>query len=194
MKNQKKGIGIYDIVAIGLMAAFVFVATFFFKIEIPSPAGTTMVKLGNGVCVLGALLLGGWRGGLAAAIGCALYDLTDPVFAPEAYITFIRYFIMAFLCGTIAHWGGAQGRKFGRNVVAAIVGAYSYSAMYIFTKVGTLVVAGSALKPALVACSVNIASSLFNATVGVVFALLLAPTLRKALTHTTFGEHVYGNT
>ena len=101
---------------------------------------------------------------------------------------------MAFLCGTIAHWGGAQGRKFGRNVVAAIVGAYSYSAMYIFTKVGTLVVAGSALKPALVACSVNIASSLFNATVGVVFALLLAPALRKALTHTTFGEHVYGNT
>lgn len=191
MKHQKKRIGIYDIVAIGLMAAFIFVATFFFKIEIPSPAGTTMIKLGNGVCLLAALLLGGWRGGLAAAIGCALYDLTDPMFAAEAYITFIRYFIMAGLCGLIAHWGGAQGRRPVRNFVAAAVGAYSYSAMYLGTKIGTLMLAGSALQPAVVACVPNIISSLTNATVGLVFALLLAPVLRRALTYTSFGQHVY---
>lgn len=192
METRKKGIQIYDIVAVGLMAAFVFVATFFFKVEIPSPAGTTMIKLGNGVCILAALLLGGWRGGLAAAIGCALYDLTDPVFAPEAYITFIRYFIMAGLCGTIAHWGGAQGKKFGRNVAAAVIGSYAYSAMYLGTKIGTLMLAGSAFRPAVIACTPNIISSLTNATVGCIFALLLAPVLRRALTHTTFGQHVYG--
>ena len=34
MENGKKRISLYDIVAIGLMAAFVFIATFFFKIKI----------------------------------------------------------------------------------------------------------------------------------------------------------------
>ena len=95
MENGKKRISLYDIVAIGLMAAFVFIATFFFKIKIPTPGGSTMVKLGNGICLLCGTLLGGWRGGLAAGFGCALFDLTDPEYAPTAYITFIRYFIMA---------------------------------------------------------------------------------------------------
>ena len=36
MNTQKKGISTYDIVAIALMAAFVFVATYFFKIDLPT--------------------------------------------------------------------------------------------------------------------------------------------------------------
>ena len=52
MENRKSKITLYDIVAIGLMAAFVFIATFFFKIKIPTPGGSTMVKLGNGICLL----------------------------------------------------------------------------------------------------------------------------------------------
>ena len=70
MESRKSKITLYDIVAIGLMAAFVFIATFFFKIKIPTPGGSTMVKLGNGICLLCGTLLGGWRGGLAAGIGC----------------------------------------------------------------------------------------------------------------------------
>ena len=115
MEKSSKKITLYDIVAIGLMAAFVFIATFFFKIKIPTPGGSTMVKLGNGICLLCGTLLGGWRGGLAAGFGCALFDLTDPEYAPTAYITFIRYFIMAGLCGFISHWHGANGRKTGRD-------------------------------------------------------------------------------
>ena len=66
MENNKRKITLYDIVAVGLLAAFVFIATFFFKIKIPTPGGSTMVKLGNGICLLAGTLLGGWRGGLAA--------------------------------------------------------------------------------------------------------------------------------
>ena len=84
MENNKRKITLYDIVAVGLLAAFVFIATFFFKIKIPTPGGSTMVKLGNGICLLAGTLLGGWRGGLAAGIGCALFDLTDPEYAPTA--------------------------------------------------------------------------------------------------------------
>ena len=59
MNTQKKGISTYDIVAIALMAAFVFVATYFFKIDLPTIGGKTSIKLGNGICILAALLLGG---------------------------------------------------------------------------------------------------------------------------------------
>ena len=61
MNTQKKGISTYDIVAIALMAAFVFVAAYFFKIDLPTIGGKTSIKLGNGICILAALLLGGYR-------------------------------------------------------------------------------------------------------------------------------------
>ena len=63
MENGKKRISLYDIVAIGLMAAFVFIATFFFKIKIPTPGGSTMVKLGNGSACCAARC---WAAGAAA--------------------------------------------------------------------------------------------------------------------------------
>ena len=152
MTEKKRGITTYDIVAIALMAAFVFVATYFFKIDLPTIGGKVSIKLGNGICILAALLLGGWRGALSAAIGCTLFDLLDPVYAKEAWVTFIRYFIMAGLCGTIAHWHGAQGAHFRRNVVAAVIGAYSYSAMYIGSKVlEQLLLGSSSLRNAVIA-------------------------------------------
>ena len=194
MTEKKRGITTYDIVAIALMAAFVFVATYFFKIDLPTIGGKVSIKLGNGICILAALLLGGWRGALSAAIGCTLFDLLDPVYAKEAWVTFIRYFIMAGLCGTIAHWHGAQGAHFRRNVVAAVIGAYSYSAMYIGSKVlEQLLLGSSSLRNAVIVCTTNITASLINATAGVIVALVLAPVLRRALAQTTFGQHVYNH-
>ena len=188
MDTKSKKITTYDIVAVGMMAAFVFIACRFFGVKIPTPGGSTTVKLGNGICVLCGLLLGGWRGGLAAAIGTAFYDLSDPEFAPDAWITFIRYFIMAGLAGTIAHWGGAKGRKLPRNVIAAVVGAYSYSAMYIASKVVGSMLLGSAFVPAVIANATRIVASLTNATVGIAVALALAPALQRAFSSTTFGR------
>ncbi len=188
MDTKRKKITTYDIVAVGMMAAFVFIACRFFGVKIPTPGGSTTVKLGNGICVLCGLLLGGWRGGLAAAIGTAFYDLSDPEFAPDAWITFIRYFIMAGLAGTIAHWGGAKGRKLPRNVIAAVVGAYSYSAMYIASKVVGSMLLGSAFVPAVIANATRIVASLTNATVGIAVALALAPALQRAFASTTFGR------
>lgn len=190
MENRKSKITLYDIVAIGLMAAFVFIATFFFKIKIPTPGGSTMVKLGNGICLLCGTLLGGWRGGLAAGIGCALFDLTVPEYAPTAYITFIRYFIMAGLCGFIAHWHGANGRKTGRNLAATIIGAFTYSGMYIGEKIIGMMIVGSAFVPAVVGNAASIISSLTNAVVGVIVAMLLTPALRKAFQSTAFARRM----
>ena len=44
--------------------------------------------------LLCGLLLGPVRGGLAAGIGSMIFDLMTPEYAPEAWITFLRFFLM----------------------------------------------------------------------------------------------------
>ena len=56
MNKTKQKITAYDIAAIGLMAAVVFVATNF-KIYIPTAIGKTMIHFGNIFCLLSGLLL-----------------------------------------------------------------------------------------------------------------------------------------
>lgn len=180
----------YDIVAIAVMAAFVFVATRFFMVKIPTPSGATMVKLGNGFCALAGLLLGGWRGGLAAGIGCAMFDLTDPQFMAGAPLTFVRYFILGGVSGLISHFGGAKGTHTKRNIVSAVAGCYSYVALYVGQKLITAMLLGSAFIPAVIANSTSIIASVTNATVGSIVAVLLLPAFRRAMAATTMGERL----
>ena len=52
-----------------LLAALCYVSFTFLQIKIPVPGGdATSLHIGNTFCVLGALLLGGWYGGLAGSI------------------------------------------------------------------------------------------------------------------------------
>ena len=130
MESKKKAFSLYDIVMIGLMAAVVFVVTMFLSIRIPTPTGTTMIKLANAFVLLCGLLLGPVRGGLAAGIGSMIFDLMTPEYAPEAWITFVRFFLMAWLCGVIAYAGAAAAKKFARNLVACLAGAVPQYAPY----------------------------------------------------------------
>ncbi|MEF9895081.1 MAG: ECF transporter S component [Clostridia bacterium] len=176
-RNQK----LYGVVFTGLMAAMVFVATMFLKIEIPTPTGPTMLKVGNIVCLLGGMLFGGVYGGLAAGIGSALYDLTNPVFAPEAWITLIRFFMTGFLTGVIAHGFGKKGADMKMNLLAATCGSLFNWLFYVVKSVGVLMVAGSAFYPALIGSSVKMATSGINAVIAVVCAMLLIKPLNLAL-------------
>ena len=64
-----------------LLAALCFVTFTFLQIKIPMPGGgATSFHVGNAFCVLAALILGGWYGGLAGAIGMGLADVLDPVY------------------------------------------------------------------------------------------------------------------
>lgn len=65
----------------GLLAALCYIGFAFFKIDIPVGPEKTAFHLGNVFCVLAALLLGGYWGGLAGAIGMTIADLTT------AYVT-----------------------------------------------------------------------------------------------------------
>ena len=61
-----------------LMAALCFVSFTYLQIKIPVGDGATSIHIGNAFCVLGALILGGWYGGLAGAIGMSIADILDP--------------------------------------------------------------------------------------------------------------------
>ncbi|HIY10435.1 MAG TPA: ECF transporter S component [Candidatus Anaerofilum excrementigallinarum] len=126
--QNKKSMDVRTIVAIGLMAALVFIFSKF-RIDIPSPLGKTGIHFGNIMCLLGGLLFGAVPGGLAAGIGSALLDLTDPVYAPEFWITFLTKFAMGFVAG----WLGRQAALQGRRVmvwVAAAAGSLTYVVLY----------------------------------------------------------------
>ena len=108
--QNKKSMDVRTIVAIGLMAALVFIFSKF-RIDIPSPLGKTGIHFGNIMCLLGGLLFGAVPGGLAAGIGSALLDLTDPVYAPEFWITFLTKFAMGFVAGWLGRQAALQGRR-----------------------------------------------------------------------------------
>lgn len=99
-KNEK----VYKIVITGLMAALCYVAFTFLKIPIPTFGGDMVaLHIGNAFCVLAALLLGGWYGGVAGALGMTIADLLDPVYITSAPKTFFLKLCIGLIAGFIAH-------------------------------------------------------------------------------------------
>lgn len=190
VNTKNKKITLYDMVMIGLMAAVVLVVTAYLSIRIPTPTGTTMIKLANAFILLSGLLLGGWRGGLAAGFGSMVFDLMTPEYVPEAWLTFIRFFLMAFIAGQIAHAGGAMARKFSRNLIACVVAAVFSSVFYMLKNVVVLMIGGSAFVPAFIANVPKLLTSPPNIIIAVAVALALLPALQKAISHTGFARQM----
>ena len=87
-----------------IFAALCFVAFTFLQIKIPVPGGdATSLHIGNAFCVLGALFLGGWYGGLAGAIGMSIADILDPVYITVAPKTFVLKLCIGLITGLVAH-------------------------------------------------------------------------------------------
>ena len=176
--NRSRFFSTERLAIIGLMAAMVFVATYFLHIDIPTPLGKTMLQFGNVLCILSGLLFGGLTGGLAAGIGSAIFDLMDPSFAPEFWITFILKFAMAFIAGTLAR----KSRKPLRLSLAAAAGAFSYTALYVAkTIIVQYLVMRVEWQTVLTVAVTKGTVSLFNAVIAAVVSVLLALALRPAL-------------
>ena len=87
-----------------LFAALCYVIFTYRQIKIPMPGGdATSLHLGNAFCVLAALLLGGWYGGLAGAIGMGIADVMDPIYITGAPKTFILKLCIGLITGLVAH-------------------------------------------------------------------------------------------
>lgn len=181
MANTKK-FTVRDLAEIGVLAALVFVATYFLKIgPIPTPAGPTMLKMGNAICLLGGMVFGKTKGGLAAGIGSAMFDLTQPAYVAGAPFTFVFFFMMAFVCGLVSGIGGNDGTNRKQNLIGAVCGAATYLVLHLGKSFITLILEGSAASAALAACGIKFVTSGVNAIFAIVVSVLLAPVCKKAL-------------
>lgn len=172
----------HNIALVGVLAACVFVLTKFISIPIPSPLGKTALSLGNAMCVLSALLFGPLTGGLAAGIGNALVDLSDPAWAPEFWITFINKFMMAFVAGIVMH-RLKPGSKRVRIWLAGLLGSLTYCLLYVCKNiVSGVLVKGFTWDVAIMeTLTVKLPVTLVNAVLATVCAGVLYIVLKRPL-------------
>ncbi len=183
MKNER----LQKIVFTGVMAALSYVVFTFLQIKITLPGGdATSIHLGNAVCVLGALLLGGLYGGLGGAIGMTIGDLLDPVYIVYAPKTFILKLCIGLITGLIAHKLGhitteTDTKKVLKWTILAAIGGLLFNVIFdplvgYFYK---LVILG---KPAAeLTLAWNVASTSINAVTSTIVSVLVYMALRPAL-------------
>ncbi len=101
---EKNNLKMKKLLQTALMAALCFVSFTFIQIKIPLPGGdASSIHIGNAFCVLAALLLGGWYGGIAGAVGMTIADIFDPVYILVAPKTFILKLCIGLITGFVAH-------------------------------------------------------------------------------------------
>lgn len=101
---NKQNSTILKLAETALLAALCYVSFTFLQIKVPVPGGdATSLHIGNAFCVLGALLLGGWYGGLAGSIGMTIADIMDPVYITGAPKTFVLKLCIGLITGLVAH-------------------------------------------------------------------------------------------
>ena len=181
---------VYKITLTGLMAALSYVVFTFLQIKISLPGGdATSIHLGNAVCVLGALLLGGLYGGIGGALGMTIGDLFDPIYIVYAPKTFILKLCIGFITGFVAHRLGKISTSNDTKhvlkwtIIAAISGllfnvifdplvGYFYKLLILGKPAAELTLAWN-----ITATSINAVTSTI---VSVVVYMALRPAMRKA--------------
>lgn len=187
---QKSKSDIKRLAQAGLLAALCYIGFAFFKIDIPVGTEKTAFHFGNVFCVLAALLLGGYWGGLAGAIGMTIGDLTTS-YVTSAPKTFLLKLCIGLIVGLVAHKIFKLDREhsakyvtgvtilscacgMGFNIVADPLVGYFYK-MYLLGVPQEL--SKALAKISAVTTSVNAVVAVIAASV---FYLALRPALKKA--------------
>lgn len=171
----------------GLMAALCYIGFAFFKIDLTVGPEKASFHFGNVFCVLGALLMGGYWGGLAGAVGMTIGDLTT-TYVTSAPKTFLLKLCIGLIVGLVAHVIFKLSREhspryvmgvtilacvcgMGFNVVADPVVGYFYKT-YLF---------GVPQDITKVLVKISAMTTAVNAVVAVIAATIIYLALRPAL-------------
>ena len=178
MKNQK--ISTRRIAMAGLLAALTAVGSAL-RITIPvTIGGTSAFHLGNIFCALSGILLGPGLGGLAAGLGSAIYDMTNPAYISEAWLTFLLKGAYALAAGLACHH--LPFKPYLRDLLATAAGALFYAVVYLVkTFLYAMIVNGVTAPAALIAAGAKIPATVFNMAVAILIAPVLSQAIRKAL-------------
>ena len=177
------------IVMVALLAALTVVGSSF-RVTLPLEiAGTTSFHLGNIMCALSGILMGPWLGALAAGMGSAIYDMLNPLYISEAWITFLTKGAYGLAAGLVI-WAGSKKWGYGKAVLSALAGALTYAIVYLSKSYfyNGLLLSGLTAEAAMLNVITKLPATTFNAAVAVIFAPILAVAIRKALArnHITF--------
>ncbi len=178
---EKSNKTVYRVASIGMFAALVFVAS---MISVPIPVAigdVTRIHLGNIFCLLSGFVLGPIGGGLAAGIGSALYDVTNPAYIASAPFTFLFKFLLAAVCGWAAHAKGHRPENHGLNIAAATAGSLTYMVLYLGKSFIQGLLIGSELGAVLTSLFTKLVTSSINAAIAVVVSVPLCAVVRLAL-------------
>ncbi len=171
----------------GLLAALCYIGFTFFKFDIPVGPEKTAFHLGNVFCVLAALLLGGYWGGLAGAVGMTLADLTTS-YVTSAPKTFLLKLCIGLIVGFVAHTLFRLSHSHKSKYILGVT-VLSCSCGMLFNIIADPLV-GYFYKTYLLGVPQDISSALakmatvttsVNAVVAVIFASVFYVTLRPAL-------------
>lgn len=177
------------LVQTALLAALCFVSFTFLQIKIPMPGGdATSLHIGNAFCVLGALLLGGWYGGLAGAIGMTIADLMDPIYITGAPKTFFLKLCIGLIVGLVAHHiakiNDSTDKKyvFKWSLIASIAGlSFNVIADPIVGYFYKQYILGQPQKMAEVLAKWSAATTFVNAVVSVILVVFIYNAVRPIL-------------
>lgn len=172
-----------------MFAALCYIGFTFFKIDIPVGSEKTAFHLGNVFCVLAALFLGGFWGGMAGSVGMTIADLTTG-YITSAPKTFLLKLCIGLIVGFMAHKVFKLSQEHDKRflTVATIV---STAAGMAFNVVGDplvgyfykLYVLGIPQEIATAWAKMGAITTLVNAIVAVicssVFYLALRPALKR---------------
>lgn len=179
--EKKQPISTKRIVLAALMAALTVVGSAL-RITIPIDiGGNTSFHLGNIMCALSGILLGPGLGGLAAGLGSAIYDMTNPMYISEAWLTFLMKGVYGLVPGLIMllwkkNWGCIKA------AIATAGGAVTYAVLYLLKSYYKNVwVKFMTHEAAMIGVAGKLPATIFNAVVAVIFAPILAVAIRKAL-------------
>lgn len=126
--NSKSNVSTKDITLVGLMAALVFVGTYYFKI----PLAFGYTHLGDCMIILAIGLFGTKKGALAGSIGAGLSDLLGGYFVWVLPTVFIKG-IWALIAGTIA-FKLLPNKKYN-VLIGSIIGGLFHILLYTLVKI-----------------------------------------------------------
>ncbi len=176
------------IVFAALMAALCYIGFSYFRIDIPVGTEKTAFHLGNVFCVLAALLIGGFWGGMSGAIGMTIADLTTG-YVTSAPKTFLLKLCIGLIAGFVAHKILHISNDEKRKIPLPAVTAISCTAGMAFNVVADPVVGyfyktyvlGVPQEVAGIWAKMGAVTTLVNAIVAVVVASAFYLALRPAL-------------
>ncbi|MDO4731682.1 MAG: ECF transporter S component [Clostridia bacterium] len=190
MKDKRISTHILKVCITGMMAAAVFIATFI-NIQIPLPAGETMLHLGNVMCILSAYILGPIYGGLSAGIGSFLYDLTNPLYIDHCIFTLVFKFFMAFICGLIANSKKRKAYDLKFNALAGISGMVTYLILHLSETFIHKLLLGVSVEAVAILVAQKFVVSGINAIIALIIAVPLGTYMKKLLSKQKFWVDYY---